>query len=940
MSWDYSLLPKINLFVKGRIQEEDAIRQTLTAKILLERLHHQPGQILADEVGMGKTFVALAAAVSVALQDKEQRPVVVMIPPGLREKWPKDLSVFVQKCLPDNIQQSVRWGKAESNVAFLKLLDDEPSNRKNIIFLTHSALTRQLNDNWVKLLIIQRALYRRRNTEQVYKSLNRFGARLLMIRHIERAGDSILERLLNTPSADWKKMMLKSGIWDADKDDPVPQQITQTLYSIESSEYDGLLDLLFRMPTKESENIKARLSDFRQELNDALVPIWTRCLSEVSHSLPLLIMDEAHHLKNSKTQLARLFQQREENGSVSEGQLYDVFERMIFLTATPFQLGHVELCNILDRFKGINWANMSSINEDNYKNSIQELRGLLDRTQESALRFDAAWGNLKPEDMLINHQLIEDLELWWERICATPKEKLNLAQSAVVDRFIDLNKWMKLSETALGKYLIRHVKKQKLSGQYSEIDRRKTFPGSSIIDGSSGESGLAVEEEALLPFLLAARLSSLNPESRPIFAEGLASSYDAFLYTRKSKWEEDPTDQDEEYILEKPELDKESEWYLSQIESLVSASADPVQHPKVKATVDKVIELWKKGEKVLIFCHYIQTGKILHVAISRAMRELIEEVASRNLGCPREMVARELERIGTRFDEGYSLQRQFQAQILALIEAYDDLKPYSDELYAVITRYFRTPSFLVRFFPLSETKNEDSALEKAFETEDFSGLTLKNLIENFLSFLAYKCGDDERRMYLEALQSVQSGEIRLGKRSDPGTEDTTEENVLPNVRLVNGKTEARTRQNLMLTFNTPFYPDVLIATSVMAEGVDLHLNCRFIIHHDLCWNPSTLEQRTGRIDRIGAKVEQCGQPINIYHPYIAETQDEKIYKVVMDRARWFNILMGEKYEDSLEKTDKLADRLPLPHAVVRELSFKLDLEIPNYHVSEILMTSP
>ena len=30
-----------------------------------------------------------------------------------------------------------------------------------------------------------------------------------------------------------------------------------------------------------------------------------------------------------------------------------------------------------------------------------------------------------------------------------------------------------------------------------------------------------------------------------------------------------------------------------------------------------------------------------------------------------------------------------------------------------------------------------------------------------------------------------------------------------------------------------------------------------MIHHDLCWNPSNLEQRTGRIDRIGAKAERA-----------------------------------------------------------------------------------
>src|SRR4030095_3404007 len=103
-------------------------------------------------------------------------------------------------------------------------------------------------------------------------------------------------------------------------------------------------------------------------------------------------------------------------------------------------------------------------------------------------------------------------------------------------------------------------------------------------------------------------------------------------------------------------------------------------------------------------------------------------------------------------------------------------------------------------------------------------------------------------------------------------------------------------QNLMLTFNTPFYPDVLIATSVMAEGVDLHLNCRFIIHHDLSWNPSTLEQRTGRVDRIGAKVEQCGKSLEVYLPYVAATQDEKMDKGVMARERCVHRLMGEGHK--------------------------------------------
>jgi superfamily II DNA/RNA helicase len=111
----------------------------------------------------------------------------------------------------------------------------------------------------------------------------------------------------------------------------------------------------------------------------------------------------------------------------------------------------------------------------------------------------------------------------------------------------------------------------------------------------------------------------------------------------------------------------------------------------------------------------------------------------------------------------------------------------------------------------------------------------------------------------------------------------------------------------------------------MAEGVDLHLNCRHVIHHDLCWNPSTLEQRTGRIDRIGAKAERCGQPIQVYLPYMLETQDEKMYRVVMDRERWFSVVMGEHYKVDARSTEKLANRVPFPESAATELAFRLSV---------------
>ena len=148
---------------------------------------------------------------------------------------------------------------------------------------------------------------------------------------------------------------------------------------------------------------------------------------------------------------------------------------------------------------------------------------------------------------------------------------------------------------------------------------------------------------------------------------------------------------------------------------------------------------------------------------------------------------------------------------------------------------------------------------------------------------------------------------------------------MPNIRLANGLVRQETRQRLMLAFNTPFFPEVLVASSVLAEGVDLHLNCRYLIHHDLSWNPSTLEQRTGRVDRIGAKAEQVSKPIEVFLPYVGGTQDEKQYRVVMDRERWFQVLMGEEYRTDEYATEAAAERVPLPIAAAEAMAFNLSV---------------
>ncbi|MGH7265412.1 MAG: SNF2-related protein, partial [Candidatus Rokuibacteriota bacterium] len=192
-----------------RVSAEDGARQERTAREILRRLETQPGVILADEVGMGKTFVALAVAASVALARPDDGPVVVMVPPSLRQKWPKDWAVFREHCLRGAPRESLRAASARSGVDLLRLLDD-PSDRRNaIVFLTHGALNRALTDEWVKLALIRRALHGRKvmgdlSAEQVREALPKFAGRILRSQWVDRKPPGLWERLLGRPPEEWR----------------------------------------------------------------------------------------------------------------------------------------------------------------------------------------------------------------------------------------------------------------------------------------------------------------------------------------------------------------------------------------------------------------------------------------------------------------------------------------------------------------------------------------------------------------------------------------------------------------------------------------------------------------------------------------------------------------------------------------------------------------
>ena len=917
--------------VNDRIFSEDGHRQERTAADILARLERQPGLVLADEVGMGKTFVALAVAASILLERPDCGPVVVMVPPSLKEKWPRDWEVFREKCLVQPLRERFRAASAASGVAFLKLLDDPPERRSQLIFLTHGALHRAIGDAFAKLAVIKRAFKGRSSLSAQRRNFPRFAGRLLGLGGYENLAKGLIAKLLDRPYDTWLRVIHgeHSRFTELVKDDPVPRHLQDALEAMRGNDLAELVEKLRNLPFRESKHIDERLRDIRHAIRGAMEDVWKMALRTADFRSPLLILDEAHHVKNPETMLASLFVDeeaaRDSDFFESGGPLGGKFERMLFLTATPFQLGHRELIRILERFEGVVWKTSRApvVSRSDFSAELRELSRTLDDAQASALRLDHAWSRLERDHLGLEVDAESDLDAWWAAVTETGGVGL---VHEVARQVASTRESMRAAERALAPWVLRHLKSPELPG--GDVARRLRLPGAAIRDGSPSV-GLEIGDEILLPFLLAGRaqgLLSATARGRALFAEGLASSFEAYLETRDGAGdpEEDPDDQQQH-------TSAELEWYLRHLDRALPRGdlSARLAHPKILATAERAVDLWRRGEKVLIFCHYRATGRALRQHISSMLLTEIERRGRERLGHLQGSIHDELDAIGQRFfDADGSLRAAVTDALQSLVQPFKDLGPeQAARVVDVVRRFIRTPSFLVRYFDLQRDDTAD-AFAEALEREDIGSLSLRRKITDFCQFLCERCIASERQEYLDALDSIQTGshvgkDVRAAFDPSESSADDDGRMLLPNVRLANGLVRQETRRRLLQAFNTPLFPEILIASSVLAEGVDLHLSCRYVIHHDLCWNPSTLEQRTGRVDRIGSKAERVGQSINVYLPYVAATQDEKMFRVVRDRERWFQIVMGERYEVDEAATDRVAERVPLPESVRRQLVLRL-----------------
>jgi Helicase conserved C-terminal domain/SNF2-related domain len=937
------------------VPEADQARQRREVDEILRRLQAQPGVILADEVGMGKTFVALAIAYTVAISNP-RGPVIVMVPANLIDKWEQDLKSFCELYLVNrhpvrHDEASVerrrdgsafRYGFARHSIELMRLLDNVPRDRCHLVLLAQGAMSRNQSDKWIRLALIAEALRRHGRGGavrliQVKNQIHRFLAELLWAIGEEQAhdlGDELWQRLLKTDCAVWKDTY-NAALSDERRrlaDNPVPKFVSRALDRVDLKPLAAALE---RMPVRErggAQRVTERINEARNALRLVEHGLWKTVLSEASWRSPLLVMDEAHHLKNPATALARQLQSAQELANdlrIGDGAMAHAFDRMLFLTATPFQLGHHELVRVLERFGDVRWDPTALGDRALLDQQLQELANRLNESQRTAMALQRAWGRLHVEDCAGNSND------WWDLIARTPKESLGHRVRAVVDAYAAAKHSRNGAQEALKPWIVRHNKGVLWAG--SNIERRRRLDGAQINEGGVS-GGLPVPPEQLLPFFLAAR--SAASAGQDLLSEALCSSYEAFRFTRKSRDHAKDTEEDGEAGLAPPDL-SHSRWYLSEFDASLERFSGSM-HPKMHATVQRVVDLWEGGEKVLVFAFYRHTCRALRIHISREIDKRIIALGQRRLrdagvlDTDTNALDTFVERVQSRFfDDADSPGRRAVDRTLnelldecsARLEGVAISVADREALMDVMRRFLRVPTTLVRCFPVAGlgTMKAEEAIAGTIDHVDGSGISWRRKFEGFVDFLFKRCSHDERRLFLEAAQITKTGRIRVEHDEDEESGPGSVRATLANVQSATGKTQRDTRSRLTRAFNTPFFPDILVCSQVMAEGVDLQRFCRHVVHHDLDWNPSSIEQRTGRIDRLGCKAEGR-QPIVVYLPYLAGTADERQYRVMSEREQWFRVVMGQDEVARLITPDN-TPAVPLANSIAQGLNF--DLSLPN-----------
>lgn len=138
-------------------------------------------------------------------------------------------------------------------------------------------------------------------------------------------------------------------------------------------------------------------------------------------------------------------------------------------------------------------------------------------------------------------------------------------------------------------------------------------------------------------------------------------------------------------------------------------------------------------------------------------------------------------------------------------------------------------------------------------------------------------------------------------------------------------------------FRMPGYPLALVSTDVFQEGEDLHTFCDSVMHYGLAPSPVGIEQKTGRVDRVGSQAQRrllaIDDPveltedklIQVKFPFVKESIEVLQVRQLCHNINDFIKSLHEIGEDNIDANDiidtgrALQDRSSIPDQILTRL---------------------
>ena len=114
------------------------------------------------------------------------------------------------------------------------------------------------------------------------------------------------------------------------------------------------------------------------------------------------------------------------------------------------------------------------------------------------------------------------------------------------------------------------------------------------------------------------------------------------------------------------------------------------------------------------------------------------------------------------------------------------------------------------------------------------------------------------------------------------------------VAIIHGSVPRDRRRATIAAFNDDPTVRFLLANDAAGEGVNLQRGAHLMVNYDLPWNPNRLEQRFGRIHRIG-QTEVC----HLWNLLASETREGAVYQRLLEKLETARETLGGKVYDVL-----------------------------------------